>query len=611
MTGATPSARYGTVITTTPADIPTAAGCYQFYESDRCLYVGKASNLRQRLSQYLAAGGSRDARIAAMVARADRLEWIVLESETDALLTEAQLIGQLEPEYNIRLREDHPYPAVAIDNRDGVARLTTWRGAAVPGVEVFGPYPGSAARHVVDALLHVAPIRSCDAAKFSTHQRLGRPCMLADIGRCPGPCVSSGAQDTHVEQARSVLRGRRGAIETQTRDAMDAAAERRQYEVAARLRDQLRALEVIAGAHLLDDAAGRDLDIIGVAFDAAGGAGVCLSIRNGAVVRTAHHIVDAGVVSHTALVEALAASVPTGAAGRLLLHDAPLSPQVTAPWRTVRRARTAGERRLVDLAGRNANETLRRARLRRASNLDARRAEIARLQALLGLRAAPLRIEAVDISHLGGAATVSVVAVLQDGLPLRKAYRRYRLTDHGGDDYAAMREVLTRRLADSIDGKAPFMDLLLIDGGPSQLAVAVAVLAELGLTDRVEVASLAKRLELVHRPGVDEPITLDRGDAALLLLQRARDETHRASNTFQRKVASKRLRGDYLEHVAGLGARRKAVLLDAVGGWRGMADLDRATLDAVSGLPHAVRDAVWERLQQQRGCGLEDTTQSP
>jgi excinuclease ABC subunit C len=344
---------------------------------------------------------------------------------------------------------------------------------------------------------------------------------------------------------------------------------------------------------MADDTDGRTLAAIGTHLDGVGGAVSVLEINNGAVVRTRFYVVERGLVDERSLLEAAVRScvgyttVLIGAGGGVIPG--------------VRSAKSTRDGRIVAIADMNAGEALRRARLQRASGIDARREELHKLQQALGLKKAPLRIEGVDISHLGGAATVSVVALLVDGLPVRNRYRKYRLKDHGGDDYAAMREVLTRRIADSIDDKTPYMDLLLIDGGRNQLAVAVEVLNELGVADKVEVASLAKRLEEVYRPGREEAVILKRSDPALLLLQRARDETHTASNKFQKQVSSKRLRTDYLDGVKGLGEKRKNLLLAQVGGWRGLEEVSRENLEKVTGVPESVREEVWQTLVARRG----------
>jgi len=572
--------------------IPERPGCYQFYAGERCLYVGKAVDLRQRLSSYFT--GSRDLRISEMVAKAERIEWVVLPSETDALLVEAAMIAELDPVYNIKLREDHPYPSVAIDERDGVARIVHWRGPRTKGVETFGPYPGGGARRIIDAAIDASKIRSCDRGKYKLHQRLKRPCLLAEVGRCSAPCT--GNAEAHAESVatvRAILRGRtRETIERFREEMAEASAERR-FEQAGTLRDRIAGLEAIRGAQMADDTDGRTLAVIGTHLDGVGGAASVLEINAGAVVRTRFYVVERGLVDGRSLLEAAVRSC-TG-------HTTVLVGAGGGHIAGVRVEKNARDERIVAIADTNAAEALRRARMQRAAGMDARREELQKLQQALGLKKAPLRIEGVDISHLGGAATVSVVSLLVDGLPVRNRYRKYRLKEHGGDDYAAMREVITRRIADSLDGKAPYMDLLLIDGGVNQLAVAVEVIQELGVEAHVEVASLAKRLEEVYRPGQAEPISLERNDPALLLLQRVRDETHAASNKFQQQVSSKRLRKDYLDGVLGLGAKRKALLLDACGGWRGLETVEYETLETVRGLPEATRRAVWEVLQRRRG----------
>lgn len=599
-----------------PASIPDTPGCYQFYEGEICLYVGKARNLRQRLATYLQPHGVDDARIAGMVRRADRLEWTVLTSETEALLVEANLIAALDPVYNIRLRADHPYPSVAFDGRHGVVRVHTWRGPSVPGVITYGPYPGRASRAIIGAIVDLHQLATCNLGKFRLHQRIGRPCLLGDIGTCSAPCVqriSDASYAQSVADAQALVGGRVGNLRRQYREEMETAAAAYRYEQAGAARDRLAAVEQIASVQVIDAAGGIDADVVAAYVDDVGGAACTVSIRSGALVSIDYVIVDAGVATvtdleHSAVVALLGATTTQRAPAALLLSEGACSDDVRALHRQcaggrarIRGPRSAGERALVALARDNAVAALARSRMRRASDRDGRRASLARLADALELQRAPLRIESVDISHLGGAATVSVIAVLVDGLPVRRQYRRYRLRDHGGDDYAAMREVLTRRIADGIDGIAPLPDLLVIDGGAGQLGVAVEVLHELGVAERVEVVAIAKRLESLLRPQSSTPILLEPGDDALLLLQRARDETHHASNQFQRRVAARALRRDWLDGIDGIGPKRKQRLLAAFGGWRGLTAASDADIRACSFLPEHVREAVVTVRAQRNG----------
>jgi excinuclease ABC subunit C len=602
--------------------VPRTPGCYQFYEGDRCLYVGKAVSLRQRLGSYLALD-RLEPRIRRMVERADRVEWLVMENETEALLCEAAMVKKLDPEYNILLREEHPYPSLALDTRSGVAQLRIWRGPKIPGVSVYGPWPNGTARRLHDAVLSVAPVRSCEPGKYRMHQRIGKPCMLYDINKCSAPCVpalDAGVHETNVEVVRKVLTGRSAAYRNELEQRMDDAAAGLRYEQAARLRDQIGAIEAVGDAQRLTTTGNGSFAVIGSAVDALGGAVCTVFVRDGAVVGIEFYILDS--IEYEALEEravvraAVERHLTSETPEQCIIHSgAEIEGDLVEAHRLVcgngaklRGPRGVHEKDLVALAEQNAAESLRRSRSMRASNLDARREEIVKLQAALGLARAPLHIEAVDISHLGGAATVSTISVLKDGVPTPRLYRRYRLKEHGGNDYAAMREVLTRRCAEIADGAAA-MDLLLIDGGKNQLAIAVEVLHEFGLHDRIEVASLAKRFEEVYRPGSGDPVVLERSNVALLLLQRARDETHRASNKFQQRVATQLRRKDYLDDVRGLGSRRKTRLLESLGGWRALEECERATLDLQTYIPAAVRDAVWAVLEERRS--VRETATEP
>ena len=549
-----------------------------------------------------------------MVERSDRVEWLIMGNETEALLCEAAMVKKLDPEYNILLREEHPYPSLALDSRTGVTQLRIWRGPKISGVSVFGPWPNGTARRLHDAVLSVAPVRSCNPGKYRMHQRIGKPCMLYDINKCSAPCVptiDSGVHETNVEIVRRVLTGKSSVYRNELEQRMHDAAAALRYEQAARLRGQIEAINAVSDAQRLTTTGNGDFVVIGATADALGAAVCTVLVRDGAVVGLEFYTLDSVETNSFEVDAAVRAAVErnitsetpeacvihSGGEIDVELRDAHRF--VCGERAKLRKPRGAHEKDLVALAEQNAAESLRRSRSMRASNLDARREEIVKLQEALGLERAPLHIEAVDISHLGGAATVSTISVLKDGVPTPRLYRRYRLKEHGGDDYAAMREVLTRRCAEIADGAAA-MDLLLIDGGKNQLAVAVEVLNEFGLHDRIEVASLAKRFEEVYRPDSDEPVVLERSNVALLLLQRARDETHRASNSYQQRVAIQLRRKDYLDVVRGLGSRRKTRLLESLGGWRALEECERSTLDLQTYIPAAVRDDVWAILEDRR-----------
>lgn len=608
------------------AVIPDEPGSYQFRAQDgRVLYVGKAKRLRQRLGSY--ASGAVDARVSRMLQEADDLSWVVVANETEALLLEARLIATHQPPYNIRLRHDDTYPSIELTSGP-VPRMRITRVAGRKSRR-FGPFPGAGeARLLMEAISRAWGVRPCSDRKLSYHQKLARPCLLGPIGKCAAPCMDQEGYDLRVEGAVRLLRG--DATETVGRlEALmrrSAGAER--FEEAAKLRDLSSALQRRSDARVVEGK-GQDTDVWATATDEFGGTAQLLVVRQGSIVAAPALLVASGVGttaldketvgalsleaadSARVLVRAMldyyaeGVEIPARIALSTSVDDAGLLEETLAGKRggmvklwVPSRGRFA---ELVRVAGRNAEEALLRARLRRATDGDARRAELSALAEGIGLDEAPLRIECFDISHLRGRGTVAGMSVLDEGLPRRGAYRRWRLKEWNGDDYGAMGEVLRRRFArlDSKDqsGFSSPPGLLLIDGGLGQLAVAVSVLDELGLTDRVPVASLAKRLEEVWRPGADEPVRLGPDSPALWVLQRARDEAHRTAVTFQRK--QRPVPADPLAGVEGLGPKRRERLLKEFGGAAGVRRATRRELDDLGWLGGSVTAALWDKLHPE------------
>ncbi len=593
------------------ADVPTCPGSYQFFEGDVCLYVGKAKSLRARLGSYRRPLRQLEDRVASFVARATRVEWVEAPSESAALALEASLIAALQPVYNIRLREAHPYAGIAVDSRFGPARLRVWRGDVPAGVERFGPFPGLNVNEMFEAVLAAAPLRSCASGKFRTHQRLGRGCLLADVGKCSAPCVAvdEGQYAGLVEDVRGLLSGRGGPVVERLEVRMRSFAVSRQFEKAAQVRDQVAALRrLVLGAEVVDVAfAGLDADVWAVAADVAGSAVVLVEVRDGRVVGVlswgVDGDVDAVVVRTAAVVDWYGRNRPPDRWPAVVVVDGPVEDRggVEALLRAAVGVKVQVRRRgfgpLVEFAARNAEVALRRTRSLRAADAAARRDEAVALAAAIGLPVAPLVIEAVDISHASGRSTVSVVALLEDGLANRAGYSKFVLSTSGGDDYAAIYEVMLRRFDPAGSKRRQMPDLVLIDGGPGQLASACAALAELGVV--VPVVALSKRFEHIHLVSGDV-VVLPGNSAARLLLQRARDATHAASNAAQRQLESRRLRSDWLETVPGVGPARARRVRRAFGSNRALVSASREEVEALTFLPGAVRDELFAALSARR-----------
>ncbi len=553
----------------------------------RVVYAGKALSLRKRLSNYFA----RDLpeRTRAMVDAAETVEWIVTDSEVAALMLEFSLIQRHRPRFNIRLRDDKSFPYLAITRSDEWPRARVMRGARKPGVEYFGPYAHAyAIRSTLDLLLRTFPIRTCTDALFKRQRAQGRPCLLFHIEKCTGPCIGAVEPDDYqklVDGLAAFLRGDTDAVVDELRQKMFGASERQEYELAARLRDRLRDVERANERQEVVSDKKEDFDLLATFGDDLETSVQVLHVRRGRLVGRLGTIVDrVEDVTEPELVGSLLREVygDQEPPREVLVQYVPDELEVWEAWLTQRRngrvtvrvPQRGAKRRLMETAVVNAREAFGRHRLRRQADHNARAKALRSLQEALDLPEAPLRIEAYDISTLQGTNTVASMVVLEDGLPRRSEYRRFKIrTVDGQDDFAAMEEVIRRRFTaylrekrKSIAEQTKFSyppSLVLIDGGPGQLGRAVKVLAELDLS--IPVAGLAKRMEEVYLPGQPEPIRIPRDEEALYLLQQVRDEAHRFAITYHRNLRSKRMVDSVLDEVPGIGPTRKKVLLRKFG----------------------------------------------
>lgn len=612
--------------------IPDAPGSYQFKDAaGRVIYVGKAASLRQRLSNYFADPRSLHPRTAQMVATAESVEWIQVRNDVEALMLEYSLIKQHRPRFNIRLRDDKSYPFLAITLDEEWPRSMVVRGRKRKGVRYFGPYGHAyAIRETLDLLLRTFPIRTCSPQKFNQHHRLGRPCLLFHIEKCSGPCVGEIDHDHYMELVQELidfLDGDTEEIVGRLDRQMREAAETLEYERAARCRDRLIAVRKAIERQQMVADRNEDIDLIGVAEDELEAAVQVFYVRRGRVMGRKGFIVDkvedltpGGLVAR--IMEEMYGDEPAlGVPKQVLVPAEPESLAVYEEWLTqmrgsrvqVRVPMRGDKRELHETVTRNAKEEFTRHRMRRAADHNSRARALNELQDALGLAEAPLRIECYDMAHIQGTDYVGSMVVMEDGLPRKSEYRRFKVKGvAGNDDYAAMEEVLTRRLTAYLDERdRPVSDrpgkfayppqLLLVDGGKGQLAVAEQVVRDLGLDEEIPVASLAKRFEEVYVPGMADPVAIPRQSEALFLLQRIRDEAHRFANTFHRELRGKRMTKSVLDDVAGLGPTRRKRLVKELGG---MGAVKRATLDELrelSWLPDAVADAVYAKIHGVNG----------
>ena len=606
--------------------IPDAAGSYQFKDRHgRLIYVGKAKSLRSRLGSYFQNPAHLPPRTAQMVAEAESVEWIQVDTEVEALMLEYSLIQQHQPRFNVRYRDDKSYPFLCVTMVDEWPRAMVIRGRKKKGNRYFGPYGHAyAIRETLDQLLRTFPIRTCSDNKFSHHARLGRPCLLYHIEKCAGPCVGEVERERYdemVDDLLAFLGGDTDDVVKRLEDDMAQASAALEFEQAARCRDRLASVRKAIEGQQMVGARSEDYDVVGLVDDELEAACQVFYVRKGRVMGRRGFIVDkAGDLSGDELVSRVLERLyfeenPLGSPKQVLVPSLPDNQGLYEEWlREQRGSKVAisvpqrgAKRKLQQTVARNAADAFARHRLKRSTDHNSRARALNDLQNCLGLPEAPLRIECYDMSHLQGSDYVGSMVVMEDGLPRKSEYRRFKVrTVAGNDDYAAMEEVLTRRLTNYLEerdrpvkerGKFAYPpQLLVVDGGKGQLGVAEKVLGELGLDGEIFPAGLAKEFEQVYVPGRAAPVEIPRPSESLYLLQRIRDESHRFANDYHRQLRGKRMTRSSLDGIAGLGPTRRARLVKELGGVRAV---ERAALDdlrALSWLPDAVAISIYEKL---------------
>ena len=609
--------------------VPDQPGSYQFKDqAGRIIYVGKAKSLRNRLNSYFQDKRNLHSRTVQMLAAAESVEWIEVPTEVDALMLEYSLIQRHQPRFNVRLRDDKSYPFLAITMKDEWPRAMVMRGKRKRGNRYFGPFGHAyAIRETLDLLLRTFPIRTCSDNKMAEHQRLGRPCLLFHIEQCAGPCVGEITGDDYRDLVGDLTRFLEGDTEEVLRDLnnkMGAASSSMEFELAARYRDRLSSVKKAIEKRQIAGTRNEDFDVIGVHDDELEASVQVFFVRKGRVMGQRGSIVDkVEDFTQPDLIARIIEDVyhdenPIGMPKNVFVPSLPEKAELYQEWLTgqrgsrveIRVPQRGDKRALHETATKNARESFARHRLKRGTDHNSRSKALEELQRHLALPNAPLRIECYDMSHLQGTAYVGSMVVLEDALPRKSEYRRFKIRDvEGNDDFAAMEEVLSRRFRNYLDEKdLPSTEitkfsyppqLLVVDGGKGQLGVAVRVLESMGLEEEIPVVALAKQFEEVFIPGRSQPIELPRGSEALYLLQRIRDESHRFAIAYHRKLRDKRMTRSVLDEIPGLGDMRKKRLIKEFGGVR---KVQQALLDdllALTWLPNKVAAAVHERTQGQ------------
>ena len=650
-----------------PGEIPVDPGVYRFRDKDRrVIYVGKAKSLRPRLSSYFQDLSALHPRTATMVTTAASVEWTVVSTEVEALQLEYSWIKEFDPRFNVKYRDDKSYPYLAVTLGDEFPRAQVMRGAKRKGTRYFGPYAHAwAIRETLDLMLRVFPMRTCSSGVFKRAGQVGRPCLLGYIDKCSAPCVGRVTPEEHhaiAEDFCDFMAGNTTKFVKRLERRMQEASAALEFEQAARLRDDIGALNkaLEKSAVVLGD--GTDADVFALADDELEAAVQVFHVRGGRVRGQRGWVAEKDAESVPEIVEHLLQQVYGGESGEgvpreVLVPVLPPDLEAVVQWLSglrgsqvqLRVPQRGDKRTLMETVRRNAEQSLARHKLARAGDLTARSQALQELQESLDLADAPLRIECFDVSHVQGTQVVASMVVFEDGLARKSEYRRFivRGATEGGtvDDTAAMHEVLTRRFQRYLEDRDQASDIEIGPDGddrengngsgfgsgegrggsgvgervdpdtgrpkrfayPPNLVVVDGGLPQVNAAraaldalgvDDVAVVGLAKRLEEVWVPGQDFPVILPRTSEGLYLLQRVRDEAHRFAITFHRQRRSKAMTASALDGIPGLGETKRKALLRHFGSVKKIRAASEEDLRAVSGIGPALASTIAAQLSR-------------
>lgn len=588
--------------------LPDNPGVYIMRNAqDTIIYVGKAVNLKNRVRTYFQSSRNQSPKVAAMVSHIATFEYIVTASEIEALILECNLIKKHHPKYNISLRDDKTYPYIRVNPREPFPRVLSTRSVKDDGARYFGPYANAGAMHETLRLLKkLFPLRTCKNLEQN------RPCLQYHIKRCLAPCAGKVTQEAYAEMIQSVillLEGRNDDVVKKLRRDMTAAAENLEFEKAARLRDQLAAVEKVTEKQNVVTGAG-DQDVVGLARSEAGACVQVFFVRSGKLIGRDYFMLNGGEDESDA--EVLGAFVQqyysrtTFIPQEILLpREIPDAPVVTA-WLTEQKGRRVvlevpqrgTKHDLVTMASGNAAMILKDQAEQKTNRRQLNQAAVEELQRYLALERPPVRMECFDISHIQGSETVASMVVFEDGMPKKEDYRRFRLTTvDGPNDFASMQEVVGRRYRDAQQSSLPLPNLIVIDGGKGQLSASLEVIRGLGLT--MPVVGLAKRFEYIFQENCSDPVILPRYSPALHLVQRIRDEAHRFAITYHRNLRRKRNLQSVLDQIEGIGPKRRQALWQEIGSLEKIKAASLEELAAVPGMNHSAALAVVEFFRRE------------
>ena len=614
-----------------PSNIPEHPGVYRFFnKADKVIYVGKAKNLKNRLSNYFQANLAT--KTNRMVHEAVRVDWTIVSTELEALALEFSWIKQFQPKYNVQFKDDKSYPYLAISLNDEYPMIFITRKDKRPGLKYFGPYTNAwALRNTFEVLLKVFPVRSCSSSNFNRAQRSKRQCLLGDIGKCAAPCVGWISKEDHQSLAQKLNDFMESGMENllpALHDEMQLASTNEEFERAARLRDQIESFEKAQRStqgNFSDDLEG---DFIALYQDGFHSAGSIFSMQRGSIKGSRSWIVDQemaleGEDVFASLLFSIYGNGSISIPRTIYLNAQPENLAELEQWLSgvsgskveIKVPQRGDKFELLDTVKRNAQYSLIQYVSKRATDAAVSGKALTEIEEMLGLKRTPLRIECFDISNISGTSVVASMVVFEDGMPKKSEYRRFIIdTSEGWDDTRAMHQVITRRLKRMLDDRSVDLAevsetggriskfayppaLIVVDGGKPQVSAAQRALGELGITD-IALCGLAKRLEEVWLPNNADPLIFPRNSEGLYLLQRIRDEAHRFAITFHRSRRSKVMLESLLDEIPGLGSARRTALLDRFGSVTAIRKAAVSELATTPGIGEKLAETIAHSLAQ-------------
>ena len=614
-----------------PSNIPTLPGVYRFFnKADKVIYVGKAKNLKNRLSNYFQANLAT--KTNRMVHEAVRVDWTIVSTELEALALEFSWIKQYQPKYNVQFKDDKSYPYLAISLNDEYPMIFITRKDKRPGLKYFGPYTNAwALRNTFEVLLKVFPVRSCTSSNFNRAQRSKRQCLLGDIGKCAAPCVGWISKEDHQSLAQKLNDFMESGMENllpALHEEMQIASTNEEFERAARLRDQIESFEKAQRSTQGNFSDDLDGDFIALYQDGFHSAGSIFSMQRGSIKGSRSWIVDQemaleGQDVFTSLLYSIYGNGSISIPRNIYLNLQPENLSDLEQWlsgisgsRVEIKVPQRGDKvELLETVKRNAQYSLIQYVSKRATDAAVSGKALTEIEEMLGLNRTPLRIECFDISNISGTSVVASMVVFEDGMPKKSEYRRFIIdTSEGWDDTRAMHQVITRRLKRMLDDRSVDLAevsetggriskfayppaLIVVDGGKPQVSAAQRALGELGITD-IALCGLAKRLEEVWLPNNADPLIFPRNSEGLYLLQRIRDEAHRFAITFHRSRRSKVMLESLLDEIPGLGNARRTALLERFGSVTAIRKAAVSELATTPGIGDKLAETIAQSLAQ-------------